>query len=135
MRRDEFTAAAAEQERDYRANLARTVEALRDADAASASVQLSDPGNPSAQVSYAPVETDGRNTLVRFDVERYRQSGGETYHKRLALQVTLDQAVKELAVEHVERAGFLWNGGLIDNLVVRIDAEDGSVAAAVRRPH
>lgn len=135
MRHDEFTAVAAEQERDYRANLARTVEALRDADAASASVQLSDPGNPSAQVRYAPAETDGRNTLVRFDVARYRQSGGETYHKRLALQVTLDQAVKELAVEHVERAGFLWNGGLIDNLVVQIDAEDGSVAAAVRRPH
>ena len=63
------------------------------------------------------------------------KAAARTYHKRLALQVTLDQAVKELAVEHVERAGFLWNGGLIDNLVVRIDAEDGSVAAAVRRPH
>lgn len=135
MRHDELSAVAAEQERHYRANLARTVEALRDANAASVSVRLSDPGSPSAQVCDAPAETDGENTIVKFDVVRYRQSRGETYHKRLALKVTLDQAVKELAIEHVERTGFLWNGGLMGNLIVQIDAEDGSMATKVQRPH
>lgn len=135
MRQDEFSAVTAETERHYRANLARTVEALRDAQAASVSVDLSDADNPTAQLCYAPAGTDGENTPVRYDVARYEHRDGETYRKRIALQVTLDRAVRELAIEHVERTGLLWRGRLIGGLIVEIDAEDGSVATKVQRPH
>lgn len=135
MRQDEFAAVAVENERRYRANLARTVEALREADAASVSVDLTDPHSPTARVCYAPSETDGENTPVRFDVARYVHRRGKTVPKRIAMEVSLNQAVRALAVQHVERSGLVWRGRLIGGLIVQIDAEDGSVATKVQRPH